>query len=96
MITAYNTTQSHKHQILNTAKSLEEEDFQQNPENDFLIKEQNKEFVNIAKQKLSKFEFLVFSLYTMQYSYKEIAQMTKKDEKSINNAVQRIHKKLRK
>ena len=79
-----------------TAKSLEEEDFQQNPENDFLIKEQNKEFVNIAKQKLSKFEFLVFSLYTMQYSYKEIAQMTKKDEKSINNAVQRIHKKLRK
>ena len=96
IITAYNTTQSHKHQVLNTAKSLEEEDFQQNPENDFLIKEQNKEFVNIAKQKLSKFEFLVFSLYTMQYSYKEIAQMTKRDEKSINNAIQRIHKKLRK
>ena len=30
IITAYNTTQSHKHQILNTAKSLDEEDFQQN------------------------------------------------------------------
>ena len=96
IITAYNASQSQKHQILTTAKSLDEEDFQQNPEIDFLIKEENKEFIFVAKQKLSKFEFLVFSLYTMRYSYKEIAQMTCKDEKSVNNAVQRIYKKLRK
>jgi len=32
----------------------------------------------------------------MQYSYKEIADMTGKDEKAVNNAIQRIHKKLRK
>ena len=96
IITAYNSSQSQKHQLLNTAKSLDEEDFQHNIENDFLIKEQNKEFIKTAKQKLSKFEFLVFSLYTMQYTYGEIAELTGKDEKSVNNAVQRIHKKLRK
>ena len=53
-------------------------------------------FIRIAKQKLSAFEFLVFSLYTMQYSYKEIADVTGKSEKSVNNAIQRIHSKLRK
>ena len=96
IITAYNSSQSHKHQILSTAKSLDAEEYEPGIEKDFLVKEQNKEFIKTAKQRLSKFEFLVFSLYTMQYSYKEIAQMTGKDEKSINNAVQRIHKKLRK
>lgn len=96
IITAYNSAKSQKHQILNTAQSLDEEEFQKNIETDFLVKEQNKEFIRTAKQKLSEFEFLVFSLYTMQYSYKEIAKMTGKDEKSINNAIQRIHKKLRK
>lgn len=96
MLTAYKSSQSQKHQILTAAKSLEDEDYGHNVENDFMVKEQNKEFIKTAKQRLSKFEFLVFSLYTMQYSYKEIAAMTAKDEKSINNAVQRIHKKLRK
>lgn len=96
IITAYNSSQSQKHQILSTAKSLDAEEYGPSVETDFLVKEQNKEFIKTAKQRLSKFEFLVFSLYTMQYSYKEIAQMTAKDEKSINNAVQRIHKKLRK
>ena len=96
IITAYNSSQSQKHQILSTAKSLDNDYYGPSIENDFLVKEQNKEFIKTAKQRLSKFEFLVFSLYTMQYSYKEIAQMTGKDEKSINNAVQRIHKKLRK
>lgn len=96
ILTAYKSSQSHKHQILTAARSLETEDYGLSIESDFLIKEQNKEFIKTAKQRLSRFEFLVFSLYTMQYSYKEIAQMTDKDEKSINNAVQRIHKKLRK
>ncbi len=96
IITAYKSSQSQKHQILTNAKTISEEDFYNNLEANFLVKEQNKEFIRTAKEKLSKFEFLVFSLYTMQYSYKEIADMTKKDEKSINNAIQRIHKKLRK
>lgn len=96
IITAHNSSQSQKHQILTDAKALEEEDMASDAEDDIITKEQNKEFILTAKQKLSKFEFLVFSLYTMQYSYREIAKMTGKDEKAVNNAIQRIHKKLRK
>jgi RNA polymerase sporulation-specific sigma factor len=96
IITAHNSSLSQKHQILSLAQTLEEEDAVSSMEEHFLVKEQNKEFILTAKQKLSRFEFLVFSLYTMQYSYSEIAKMTGKDEKSVNNAIQRIHKKLRK
>ncbi|MEG0019932.1 MAG: sigma-70 family RNA polymerase sigma factor [Oscillospiraceae bacterium] len=96
ILSALKSSQSQKHQVLNNAKPLDEDMWLNNPETDMLIKEQNREFISTAKEKLSKFEFLVFNLYTMQYSYLEIAQMTGKDEKSINNAVQRIHKKLRK
>lgn len=96
ILSALKSSQSQKHQVLNNAKALDENMWQHNPEADLIIKEQNKEFIATAKQKLSKFEFLVFSLYTMQYSYLEIAKLTGKDEKAINNAVQRIHHKLRK
>lgn len=96
ILSALKSSQSQKHQILSNAKSLDEDMWQDNPETDIIIKEQNKEFIATARHKLSKFEFLVFSLYTMQYSYLEIARMTGKDEKAINNAVQRIHNKLRK
>ena len=96
IINAQKSSQSQKHQILSTAESLDDKIWQKSPEADIIIKEQNKEFIETAKAKLSSFEFLVFSLYTMQYSYKEIASLTGKDEKSINNAVQRILKKLRK
>ncbi|MEG1801038.1 MAG: sigma-70 family RNA polymerase sigma factor [Oscillospiraceae bacterium] len=96
ILSALKSSQSQKHQVLNNAKPLDEDMWLHNPETDMLIKEQNRELISTAKEKLSKFEFLVFNLYTMQYSYLEIAQMTDKDEKSINNAVQRIHKKLRK
>ncbi len=85
-----------KHKILTNAQELDDKIFFKNPEADFIIKEQNAEFIKIAKEKLSDFEFLVFSLYTMQYSYKEIAQLTTRSEKAVNNAIQRIHKKLRK
>ena len=95
IITAHNSSQSQKHQILSNAKTLEENDIASDAENDILTKEQNKEFILTAKQKLSKFEFLVFSLYTMQYSYKDIARITGNNEKSVNNAIQRIHTKLR-
>ena len=96
IITAYNSSLSQKHQILSQADDLTEDEIGADMEEDILTKEQNKEFIFTAKQKLSKFEFLVFSLYTMQYTYREIAKMTGKDEKSVNNAIQRIHKKLRK
>ena len=96
MLSARKAAASQKNAVLNNAMPLDESILLQSFENDFIIKEQNREFIRIAKQKLSDFEFIVFSLYTMQCSYKEIAEMTGKSEKSINNAIQRIHTKLRK
>ncbi len=96
MLSARAESTATKHMALNSALPLEESILLQSFENDYLIREQDMEFIRIARQTLSKFEFLVFSLYMRQYSYKEIASMTGRTEKAINNAIQRIHKKLRK
>lgn len=96
MLSARRSASAQKHELLTKALPLDESILLQSFETDFLVKEQNREFIRIAKKKLSQFEFLVFSLYTMQYSYKEISQITGKSEKSVNNAIQRIHAKLRK
>ncbi len=96
MLSARQRAQSYKHMVLSNALPLDESILLPSLEADFIAKEQNREFIRIARQKLSDFEFLVFSLYTMQYSYKEIAKIAGKNEKSVNNAIQRIHAKLRK
>lgn len=96
MLSARQAATAQKHAVLTNALPLDESILLPSFETDFIIREQNKEFIRIARQKLSDYEFLVFSLYTMQYSYKEIASITGKSEKSVNNAIQRIHTKLRK
>ena len=82
MLSARKAATAQKHMVLSNALPLDESILLQNLEADFIAREQIKEFIRIAKQKLSAFEFLVFSLYTMQYSYSEIAQITGKNEKS--------------
>ena len=96
MLSARQAATAQKHAVLTNALPLDESILLPSFESDFINREQNRDFIRIAKQKLSAFEFLVFSLYTMQYSYKEIAAVTGKSEKSVNNAIQRIHSKLRK
>ena len=96
MLSARQAAAAQKHAVLTNALPLDDSILLQSFETDFINREQNKEFIRIARQKLSDYEFLVFSLYTMQYSYREIADITGKTEKSVNNAIQRIHTKLRK
>ncbi len=96
MLTAKAKAGAQKHKILTDAQEINDKIYFNNPEKELIIKEQNKEFIKIAKEKLSSYEFVIFCLYTMRYSYLEIANIVNKDEKSVNNAVQRIHKKLRK
>ena len=96
MLSARESANSQKHQVLSNALPLDESILLQSFEADFIAREQYREFIQTAKQNLSVFEFLVFSLYTMQYSQKEIARLTGKNEKSVNNAIHRIHTKLRK
>ena len=43
---------------------------------------------------LSDFEFNVLALYLKGFSYADIATKTKKDNKSVDNAISRIKKKL--
>lgn len=60
-----------------------------------MISQENmKEMKELIKQKLSKMELKVLVKYLNGYSYKEISLETGLNEKSIDNALSRIKKKL--
>ena len=112
MITAIKAATRQKHQPLNTYISLNkpvfEEDSDQtymdllqegellNPEA-LLIGQESKSLLEVQMTKtLSKFEIRVLKLYLQGRSYYEIAKNLHKTEKSIDNALQRVKKKLEK
>lgn len=67
----------------------------QNPENSMLDKERALQLEEEVFSKLSKMEQTVLSYYTAGYPYQQIAGMLGKEPKSIDNALQRIRKKLK-
>lgn len=67
-----------------------------NPETALLSSEEEKELFSKLKDSLSGAEYSVLKLYLQGYSRKEIAQKSGKDEKSVDNALQRIKDKLAK
>lgn len=110
MITAIKAATRQKHQPLNSYISLNkpvyEDETEQtymdllqegaflNPET-LLIGQENRNFLEDQLVKhLSGFETRVLMLYLQGRSYFEIARTLKKPEKSIDNALQRIKKKL--
>ena len=110
MITAIKAATRQKHQPLNSYISLNkpvyEDETEQtymdllqegaflNPET-LLIGQENRNFLEDQLVKhLSGFETRVLKLYLQGRSYFEIARTLKKPEKSIDNALQRIKKKL--
>lgn len=110
MITAIKAATRQKHQPLNSYISLNkpvyEDETEQtymdllqegallNPET-LLIGQENRSFLEDQLVKhLSGFETRVLMLYLQGRSYFEIARTLKKPEKSIDNALQRIKKKL--
>ncbi|MGE4353557.1 MAG: sigma-70 family RNA polymerase sigma factor [Oscillospiraceae bacterium] len=64
------------------------------PEEQVLARESESEIVSTFSQCLSKYETKILSLYLEGLSYREMAESIGKTEKSIDNAVQRIRKKL--
>ena len=48
-----------------------------------------------AESVLSSFEKQVLSLHLDGYSYKDISRLLHKPEKSVDNALQRVRKKLK-
>lgn len=66
-----------------------------NLELDIIEKEKIDNIIKEAKNKLSSFEYEVFLLKIKGYSLKMMEVKLKKDYKSIDNAMQRIKKKLK-
>lgn len=67
-----------------------------NPENLLIDRENVEGIENLVDEELSSFEKQVFDLYITGMKYNQIAKVLGKDEKSTDNALQRIKSKLRK
>lgn len=96
-----------KHEPLNNGLSLDDvlsdesltlgnQAFQRIPEEQVLARESAHELRSTYWRCLSKFEIQVLQLYLRGLSYREIAAELGCDPKSIDNAVQRIRRKLAK
>ena len=66
-----------------------------NPENLLIDKENVERIEKLVEQELSSFEKQVFDLYITGMKYGQIAKVLGKDEKSTDNALQRIKNKLK-
>lgn len=66
------------------------------PEEEYINSEAAREFMVRVKQALSGYEYEILTLYLDGYSYSDIAEKKKKNVKSVDNAVQRIRKKIAK
>ncbi len=77
-------------------KSLLISDKNFEPEKNYLEMEAEKELKKTIEETLSSFEHQILVLYLQGFSYADISKKTGKKEKSIDNAIQRIRKKLTK
>ncbi len=112
IMTAVKTATRNKHLPLNTYVSLNRpmydddterllmdfvaEDSSQDPETLVLMNEKIEAMQNSIKTELSQFEQNILSLYFEGRSYQEIASALKTHSKSVDNALQRIKRKLAK
>ena len=110
ILTAIKTATRQKHIPLNSSLSLNKPIYyddspttlldvvigeeRSDPEFLMIAKEEIKSMENMAKELLSKLELRVLELYVRGLSYEEMAYELNRDEKSIDNALQRIKKKL--
>ena len=72
------------------------EAFRRSPEDQVLARESREELTQYIARYLSKMEKQVLDLFLEGLSYRDIARALNKDTKSIDNAVQRIRRKLAK
>lgn len=111
IISAIKAANRHKHSPLNSSVSIDrpispdDEDCTYldfisrtdvNPEELVIGKESRKTMERAILEALSKMEKRVLALYLKGKSYTEIAAIMDKEEKSIDNALQRIKKKVEK
>ena len=107
LLSAVKSASRKKHLPLNDGLSLEQlsedsgsqlsatpEVFRQDPEDLVLARESKEELYAVLSRCLSKMENRVLEYYLDGLSYREIAARLGKDEKAVDNAVQRIRRKL--
>jgi len=100
IFSAIKSAQSTKNKPLNGAISLYGSSVEldkllhEDPEAAYIADERVNETVARINSKLSKMEIIVFSGYMQGLSYTEIGKRMGKDAKSIDNALQRIKKKI--
>ena len=76
------------------AASIPPELYRRSPEEQLLERESEKEFYSTFSRCLSSFETEVLFLFLDGLSYRQIAARLDKNEKAVDNAVQRIRRKL--
>ena len=112
IITAVKTATRQKHSPLNSYISLSKPAYEDesertliemlslrtslNPEEIMIDKENLKSTEQKIRKSLSKFELEVMEHYINGKSYTEIAEILEKEPKSIDNAIQRVKKKIQK
>lgn len=100
IITAVKSAQSYKNKPLVGYVSIYGSSIELNkllyddPENKVIDGENSAELIEKINKKLSKFEIIVLKLYLEGLSYTEIGAKLKKEPKSIDNALQRVKKKI--
>lgn len=109
LISAVRAASSGKHIPLNSYISFETPSFngntdffpwfaadlpQKSPEDMLISREELQEQLDAAKGHLSGFEAKVLGYFLEGFSYQEIAAQVKRSPKSVDNAVQRIRRKL--
>ena len=65
-----------------------------NPEDIFILKEANDSFSTKLKEELTPLEYKILQLYLSAYSYIDISDRVNKTVKQVDNAIQRIKKKI--
>ena len=96
-----------KHKALNQSVSLDTPDFdsnsytsgssnlaQRNPEDDMIDREHTAALLSGVRKQLSEFEAKILGYYLDGLSCREIAETVGKAPKSVDNAVQRIRRKV--
>ncbi len=99
MITALRKMNNESKDPLYSYISLDEQDAFQSqnptPEEIMIFSEEINEIISFAEKNLSKTERKVFKLSLLGISYSEIAEIIDCDIKSVDNAMQRIRRKIR-
>jgi RNA polymerase sporulation-specific sigma factor len=97
IISAIRHANTHAQQVLSESVLIDNDDElpdSASPETDLISEENTIELTHEINEKLSAFERKVVEYYLKGYNYVDIAKLLNKPNKSIDNALSRIKKKL--